>query len=77
VGGVDSTEFESILVSKGLPHTEFSHKGVIDAHRSITSHNDVPHLNFRRHPFFEGEVRTLVSIPAKASAAKRLRSTGF
>ena len=36
--------FESILVSKGLPHAEFSEKCVIDAHRSITSHNDVRHL---------------------------------
>jgi gluconate 2-dehydrogenase gamma chain len=32
-------EFESILASKGLPHGEFSQKGIIDAHRSITSHN--------------------------------------
>jgi hypothetical protein len=44
VGGVDSMGFESILVSKGLPHAEFSQKGIIDAHRSITSHNNVRHL---------------------------------
>src|SRR5713101_354487 len=37
-------EVESILVSKGLPHAEFSQKAVIDAHRSITSHNHVLHL---------------------------------
>jgi hypothetical protein len=44
VDGMDCMEFESILVSKGLPHAEFSQKGVIDAHRSITSHDDVRHL---------------------------------
>jgi hypothetical protein len=44
VGGVDSMEFESILVSKGLPLAEFSQKCIIDAHRSIASHNDVRHL---------------------------------
>ena len=44
MGGVDSMGFESILVSKGLPHAEFSRKGIIDAHRSITSHNEVRHL---------------------------------
>jgi len=37
-------ELESILVSKGLPHAEFSQKAVIDAHRSITSRNHVGHL---------------------------------
>ena len=37
-------DFESILVSKGLPHAESSQNDVIDAHRSITSHNDVRHL---------------------------------
>jgi hypothetical protein len=44
MGGVDSMDFESILVSKGLPHAEFSQKAVIDAHRSTTSHNHVRHL---------------------------------
>ena len=50
MGGVDSMGFESILVSKGLPHAEFSEKCVIDAHRSITSHNDVRHLPPRTDP---------------------------
>ena len=48
MGGVDSMGFESILVSKGLPHAEFSRKGIIDAHRSITSHNKLSRLP-RRH----------------------------
>jgi hypothetical protein len=34
-------EFESILVSKALPDGKFSQKAVIDAHRTITSSNDL------------------------------------
>jgi len=34
-------EFESILVSKALPDGTFSQKAVIDAHRTITSSNDL------------------------------------
>jgi hypothetical protein len=34
-------EFESILVSKALPDGTFSQKALIDAHRTITSSNDL------------------------------------
>src|SRR5260370_42549198 len=76
-GWGDSMEFESILASKALPDREFRQNPVIDAHRYMTSLQPCACSYLRRHPFFKGEVPTRVSIHAKASAAKRLRSNGL
>ena len=72
MGGVDSMGFESILVSKGLPHAEFSEKCVIDAHRSITSHNDVRHLTSGAIRSSRGEFGRLCLY-----TRKRLPRSGF
>src|ERR1700674_4302448 len=71
---MDSMEFESILVSKGLPDAEFSQKVLlmlIDLSLPTTMHVILPPAP----SVLQGEVRTLVSIHAKAFAAKRLRSS--
>jgi hypothetical protein len=74
--GVEETLWNlNRLWSQKACHTRsLAKKGAIDAHRSIISHNHVRHFT-SGNPVFKGEVRTLVSIHAKASAAKRLRSS--